>query len=33
MALQPTADYSFDDYLATERKAIDAKHEYRAGQA
>jgi len=32
MALQPTTDYSFDDYLATEREAIDVKHEYQAGQ-
>jgi len=32
MALQPTPEYSFDDYLATEREALEVKHEYRAGQ-
>jgi Uma2 family endonuclease len=32
MARQPASNYSFDDYLTTEREAIDVKHEYRAGQ-
>jgi Uma2 family endonuclease len=32
MSIQPKPDYSFEDYLATERECIDAKHEYVAGQ-
>jgi Uma2 family endonuclease len=32
MALQTRPKYSFDDYLAVEREAIDEKHEYAAGR-
>jgi Uma2 family endonuclease len=32
MALQTLPRYTFDDYLAVERKAIDEKHEYVAGR-
>jgi len=32
MALQAKPVYSFDDYLANEREAVDVKHEYVAGQ-
>jgi Uma2 family endonuclease len=32
MALQTRPNYSFDDYLAVEREAIDEKHEYAAGR-
>ncbi|WP_295406307.1 Uma2 family endonuclease [uncultured Thiocystis sp.] len=31
MSLQPKTAYSFDDYLAVEREAVDTKHEYVAG--
>jgi Uma2 family endonuclease len=32
MALQTLTRYTFDDYLAVEREAIDEKHEYVAGR-
>lgn len=32
MLTQPVQDYSFEDYLAVEREAIDEKHEYVDGQ-
>lgn len=32
MLTQPVPDYSFEDYLAREREAIDEKHEYVEGQ-
>lgn len=32
MALQTQPEYSFDDYLAIEREAIDEKNEYAAGR-
>ena len=32
MSIQPKPYYRFEDYLATERESIDAKHEYVAGQ-
>ena len=32
MALQAQPEYTFDDYLATEREAVDVKHEYVAGR-
>lgn len=32
MALQSRPDYSFDDYLSVERKAVDEKHEFAAGR-
>lgn len=31
MSLQPKSAYRFEDYLAVEREAVDAKHEYVAG--
>ena len=32
MSIQPKPYYRFEDYLATERACVDAKHEYVAGQ-
>ena len=32
MSLQTLPGYTFDDFLAAERKAIDVKHEYIAGR-
>lgn len=32
MVLRARPDYSFDDYLATEREAVDEKHEFVAGR-
>jgi Uma2 family endonuclease len=32
MALQTQPEYSFDDYLAVEREAVEEKHEYVAGR-
>jgi Uma2 family endonuclease len=31
MALQPSPDHTFDDYLANERESVKIKHEYQAG--
>jgi len=32
MALQVRPEYTFDEYLAAEREAVDVKHEYLAGR-
>ena len=32
MSIQPQPYYRFEDYLATERECLDAKHEYVAGE-
>ncbi len=32
MSIQPKRNCRFEDYLATERESVDAKHEYVAGQ-